>query len=447
MKTVIMAGGRGTRISSVASDIPKPMIKIEGKPVLEHELECLRDQGFTDIILTVSHLGSIIMDYFGDGSGISPATGKPFGVHIEYYFEKEPLGNAGALFKIKDKLDSDFLLLNADAVFDVDFNRFVAFHNQHGGLVTLFTHPNSHPYDSGLIIADKKYSVEQWLVKEDDRPKYYRNRVNAGLHVINPLILDQSGIDADKVGALDDNGKPIKVDLDRQLLKPLAGTGKMFCYDSPEYVKDMGTPERYYSVCEDYKAGRVSGKNLKNKQKAIFLDRDGTINKYVGFLRDIDEFELLDGVADAIQEINASGYLAIVSTNQPVIARGEVSFDELEMIHNKMETLLGQKGAYLDAIYFCPHHPHKGYEGERPELKFDCECRKPKPGMLLKAAQEFNIDLAQSWMIGDGENDIKAGMNAGCKTALIGESAFGQTLNVQSLKEFVDKYISVKKDC
>ena len=439
MKTVIMAGGRGTRISSVASDIPKPMIKIEGKPVLEHELECLRDQGFTDIILTVSHLGSIIMDYFGDGSGISPATGKPFGVHIEYYFEKEPLGNAGALFKIKDKLDSDFLLLNADAVFDVDFNRFVAFHNQHGGLVTLFTHPNSHPYDSGLIIADKKYSVEQWLAKEDDRPKYYRNRVNAGLHVINPLILDQSGIDADKVGTLDDNGKPIKVDLDRQLLKPLAGTGKMFCYDSPEYVKDMGTPERYYSVCEDYKAGRVSGKNLKNKQKAIFLDRDGTINKYVGFLRDIDEFELLDGVADAIQEINASGYLAIVSTNQPVIARGEVSFDELEMIHNKMETLLGQKGAYLDAIYFCPHHPHKGYEGERPELKFDCECRKPKPGMLLKAAQEFNIDLAQSWMIGDGENDIKAGMNAGCKTALIGESAFGQTLNVQSLKEFVDK--------
>lgn len=447
MKTVIMAGGRGTRISSVASDIPKPMIKIEGKPVLEHELECLRDQGFTDIILTVSHLGSIIMDYFGDGSGISPATGKPFGVHIEYYFEKEPLGNAGALFKIKDKLDSDFLLLNADAVFDVDFNRFVAFHNQHGGLVTLFTHPNSHPYDSGLIIADKKYSVEQWLAKEDDRPKYYRNRVNAGLHVINPLILDQSGIDADKMGTLDDNGKPIKVDLDRQLLKPLAGTGKMFCYDSPEYVKDMGTPERYYSVCEDYKAGRVSGKNLKNKQKAIFLDRDGTINKYVGFLRDIDEFELLDGVADAIQEINASGYLAIVSTNQPVIARGEVSFDELEMIHNKMETLLGQKGAYLDAIYFCPHHPHKGYEGERPELKFDCECRKPKPGMLLKAAQEFNIDLAQSWMIGDGENDIKAGMNAGCKTALIGESAFGQTLNVQSLKEFVDKYISVKKDC
>ena len=441
MKTVIMAGGRGTRISSVASDIPKPMIKIEGKPVLEHELECLRDQGFTDIILTVSHLGNIIMDYFGDGSGISPATGKPFGVHIEYYFEKEPLGNAGALFKIKDKLDSDFLLLNADAVFDVDFNRFVAFHKQHGGLVTLFTHPNSHPYDSGLIIADKNGAVEQWLAKEDKRPEYYRNRVNAGLHVINPIILEQSGIDTDRVGTEGENGKPIKVDLDRQLLKPLAGTGKMFCYDSPEYVKDMGTPERYYAVCEDYKAGRVSGKNLKNKQKAVFLDRDGTINKYVGFLRNIDEFELIDGVSDAIKKINASGYLAVVVTNQPVIARGEVSFEELEVIHNKMETLLGKEGAYLDAIYFCPHHPHKGYEGERPELKFDCDCRKPKPGMLLKAALDFNIDLAQSWMIGDGENDVKAGQNAGCRTALIGNESYGQTVTVSSLKDFVEQYL------
>lgn len=431
MKVVIMAGGRGTRISELFPDIPKPLIPIDGIPVLEREICSLASQGFRDIILTVSYLHEKIEEHFGDGS--------KWGLNIEYLVENTPLGNAGALFKLN--LKEDFLLLNADAMFDVDFNRFVDFHKEHGGLVTLFTHPNSHPYDSGLLVADKNGAVEQWLAKEDSRPEYYRNRVNAGLHVINPKVLELSGIDADRVGAVGENGKPIKVDLDRQLLKPLAGTGKMFCYDSPEYVKDMGTPERYYAVCEDYKAGRVSGKNLQNKQKAVFLDRDGTINKYVGFLRDIDEFELLDGVADAIKKINASGYLAIVVTNQPVIARGEVSFEELERIHNKMETLLGKEGAYLDAIYFCPHHPHKGYEGERPELKFDCNCRKPKPGMLLKAAQDFNIDLAQSWMIGDGENDIKAGQNAGCQTALIGSESYGQTVTVSSLKDFVEQYL------
>lgn len=143
------------------------------------------------------------------------------------------------------------------------------------------------------------------------------------------------------------DGKIKKVDLDRQILKPLCGTGTMFCYDSPEYVKDMGTPERFHQVEEDFKKGVVSAKNLKNKQKAIFLDRDGTINNYVGFLRKEEDFELFPGVAEAVKKINESGYLAIVVTNQPVIARGEVTFEGLQTIHNKMETLLGKDGAYF----------------------------------------------------------------------------------------------------
>ena len=423
-----MAGGRGTRITSVASDIPKPMIKIGDKPVLEHELECLRSQGFTDIIITVSHLGHIIMDYFGDGSKVSPATGKTFGVHIEYYFEKEPLGNAGALFKIKEKLTEDFLLLNADALFDVDFNRFVDYHRQHGALVTLFAHANDHPYDSGLLVVDKDNYVQQWLTKEDARPQYYRNIVNGGLHVISPKVLDV------------EINTP-KVDLDRQILKPLAGTGKMLCYNSPEYAKDMGTPERYYAACADYKSGKIQGKNLRNKQKAIFLDRDGTINKYVGYLRTPEQVELLDGVGEAIRKINLSGYLAIVVTNQPVIARGEVTVDGLQEIHNKMETMLGKEGAYLDGVYYCPHHPDKGFAGEVEEFKIVCECRKPKAGLLLQAAKDFNIDLSQSWMIGDSENDVLAGRNAGCKTALIGETDYGQNLQATSLLDFVKEIL------
>lgn len=420
MKVVIMAGGKGTRISELFPDIPKPMIPVCGVPVLEREICSLKEQGFTDIILTVGYKANVIMDYFNDGAKL--------GVHIEYFLEQQPLGNAGALFQLKDKLTEDFLLLNADAMFNVDFNRFVNFHKEHKGLVTLFTHPNNHPYDSGLIIANKDKQVEKWLAKEDDRPEYYQNRVNAGLHVISPEVLNM-------------HITTEKVDLDRQVLKPLCDTGTMYCYDSPEYVKDMGTPDRFEGVCKDFKNGIVEGRNLKNKQKAIFIDRDGTINKYVGFLRDTEQFELLEGVSEAIKTINQSGYLAVVVTNQPVIARGEVTYDGLQEIHNKMETLLGKDGAYLDGIYFCPHHPDSGYEGEIKELKFECQCRKPKPGMLLKAAQDLNIDLEQSWMIGDGKNDIQAGKNAGCRTALIGNEDYGQDLNVDSLGSFVNKVV------
>lgn len=431
MKVVIMAGGKGSRISSIMSGIPKPMIKIMGMPVLEHELYCLRDQGYVDIIITISYLGQIIIDYFGDGSNISPVTGEPFGVKIDYYSEEQPMGNAGALFRLRDKLTEDFLLLNADSVFDVDFNSLVKFHKKHGGLVTLLTHPNDHPFDSGLIFADKLGCVTKWIAKEEDRPLYYRNRVNAGIHMISPQLfkeVDVSFIEKDL-----NMRKIIKIDLDRQILKPLAGTGKMYCYDTFEYVKDMGTPERYQAVQNDYRSGIVQRKNRKNKQKAIFLDRDGTINQYVGFLRKIDDFCLLEGVAEAIKKINSSEYLAIVVTNQPVIARGEVTYYGLEEIHNKMETLLGKEGAYLDGIYFCPHHPNKGYIGEISELKIECDCRKPKPGMLLKAAEDFNIDLKQSWMIGDSESDMILGKQVGCKTILIKETCNGKYYTCKSL--------------
>lgn len=405
-----MAGGRGTRIAELFPNIPKPLIPVAGMPILEREIRSLCAQGFKDIILTVGYLADKIIDYFGDGS--------QFGAKIDYFVEESPLGNAGALFRLREKIgDEPFLLLNADAAFDVDFNRMVAFHQNHGGLVTLFTHPNLHPYDSGLIIADKNGHVEKWLAKEDERPQWYDNRVNAGLHVIDPKVLDISlkSLEINK-----ESGFPQgKVDLDRQILKPLCGSNMMFCYDSPEYVKDMGTPERFHQVEADYKNGVVQAKNLTNKQKAIFLDRDGTINKYVGFLRNIDDFELIEGVAEAIKLINQSGYLAIVVTNQPVIARGEVTWDELNEIHKKMATLLGKEGAYVDGIYICPHHPDKGFEGERPEYKIDCDCRKPKPGLLLQAAKDFNIDLSESYMIGDSRRDVEAGENAGVKKSIL----------------------------
>lgn len=424
MKVVIMAGGKGSRIASVASDIPKPMIPVGGKPVLEHQINCLREQGYKDIILIVGHLGQVIQDYFKDGSWL--------GVNIQYYLEEKPLGTAGALYYFKDILTDDFLLMNGDIIIDVDFNRFVKYHKEKGALASLLTHPNSHPYDSALIEADDNGVVTKWTHKEEERT-VYKNRVNAGVHILSPRLLEQLK-------------EPIKTDLDRDILKPLVSTGCLYAYDSPEYVKDMGTPERYNLVCEDYACGKVRAKNLLNKQKAVFLDRDGTINKYCGFVTKPEQIELIEGVADAIRKINESGYLAIVVSNQPVIARGECTIEGLKSIHDKIETELGVSGAYIDDIFYCPHHPDKGFEGERIEYKIDCDCRKPKPGLLYRAAEKYNIDLSQSYMVGDSYRDVEAGINAGTIAVYIGETEdkpdiIAKAIKYDSLQAFVNDII------
>lgn len=399
MQTVIMAGGKGTRIASVNAEVPKPMLEVCGKPILEHQIEVLKRQKLTDIILVIGYLGNVIRDYFQDGS--------KYGVHISYIEEKELLGTAGSFYYLKDIIQDDFFLLNGDLIFDVDLHRFMNFHKEKHALATLFTHPNNHPYDSGLIIANDDGTITKWIHKEEERG-FLRNRVNAGIHIISPMVLERFT-------------ELKKTDLDREVLKPLIPSGRVYAYDSPEYVKDMGTPERYRQVEQDLLKGRVRARNLDRKQKCIFLDRDGTLNVYKGFLTDIEELELIPGTAEALKCINSSEYLAIVITNQPVIARGECSVQELEEIHNKLETLLGKEGAYIDALYYCPHHPDKGFEGERPEYKIECGCRKPKPGMFLKAAEDYNIDLSQSIMIGDGKNDMEAGKAAGCQTILVDE--------------------------
>ena len=397
MVAVIMAGGKGTRVASVSRDIPKPMLPVNGKPVLEHQIACLQRQGITDIIISIGHLGDQIQAYFGDGSR--------FGVHIRYLREAVPLGTAGALYDLKGSVDEDFFLINGDLIFDVDLHRLMAFHKAAQAAATLLGHPNDHPYDSGVILADAQGRVSGWLTKEEERG-WYRNCVNAGIHVLSPALLEK--LDA-----------PRKTDLDRELLKPLIPTGKVYVCRTPEYVKDMGTPERIAQVERDLQTGLVERKNLRQRQRAVFLDRDGTINRHVGFLRRPEEFQLLEGAAEAIRWINRSGYLAIVVTNQPVIARGEVTWEGLEEIHRKMETLLGREGAYLDDLFICPHHPDRGFPGEVPAYKMDCGCRKPKPGLLLQAAEKYHIDLPGSWMVGDQLQDAQAGEAAGCRAVTL----------------------------
>lgn len=398
MQAVIMAGGKGTRLASVTKDIPKPMVPMAGKPLLEYQVENLKESGVTDIIMIVGYLGDVIRDHFGDGSR--------FGVSISYFVEETPLGTAGAFKYIQNQLEDDFILVFGDLFINVDFVRFMDWHKEHGGLITLFIHPNSHPHDSDILVTDDESRVTEWSRKNTIRERDYRNLVNAGLYIVSRRALEK----------LPDEQK---VDLEKQVIIPLIPEGCIYAYHSTEYVKDIGTPERLYKVEADLANGIPQARNLKNKQRAIFLDRDGTINKYVGFLRSVEQMELEPTAAEAIRLTNESQYLAIVITNQPVVARGEVTLQELNDINARMEMLLGAEGAYIDGLYYCPHHPDKGYPGEVPELKFDCDCRKPKTGLIDRAVEDFNIDLSGSWIIGDTDLDIMTGKNAGIRSILV----------------------------
>ncbi|MBQ6840663.1 MAG: HAD-IIIA family hydrolase [Bacilli bacterium] len=421
MKAVIQAGGKGTRVSSLTGDvIPKPMLEVDGYPMIYYQLMNLKKCGITDVLLIVGHLGHVIKEYFKDG--------KEFGLNIDYYDENpdEPLGTAGALYYLKDKIKDDYIFLLADVFIDIDFNRMIDYHYNKNAVVTLFTHPNSHPFDSDLLVCDNDGKVTKLDSKNNVRDYDYKNVVNAGIMIFGKETLDFIN-------------EPKKYNYEKDIVVPLINEGKVYSYLSSEYAKDMGTPERFERVCTDYKNGLCNKRNLANKQKAIFLDRDGTINEYVGFLRDKKDFKLINGVSEAIKKINNSEYLCIVVTNQPVIARGEVTVEELNDIHMKMETLLGNDGAYIDGLYYCPHHPDKGFEGEIPELKFKCECRKPNIGMIEKAAKDFNIDLDESYMIGDTTLDIKTAENAGIKSILVKTGQAGEDKKFEVKPNFISE--------
>jgi D,D-heptose 1,7-bisphosphate phosphatase len=208
-------------------------------------------------------------------------------------------------------------------------------------------------------------------------------------------------------------------------------------YKSQEYIKDMGTPDRLDKVESDITKGVADSLSNRYPRKAVLIDRDGTINKEVNHLKRIEEFQLLPNVGAAIRKLNRAGFLSVCVTNQPVIARGDLTFDSLKEIHNKMDYELGLQGAYLDHIYVCPHHNESGFDGEVTELKIDCECRKPKTGLIDKAVGEMYIDRGKSWFIGDTTTDIKAGFDAGLRTILVRTGYSGNDRKCQISPDFI----------
>lgn len=414
-QAVILAGGAGTRLRDRLGDLPKPMIPIGGKPLLEHQVELCRRHGFTDLIFLVHHRADLIESHFGDGAR--------WGVSIRHVREPQPLGTAGAVLAGWEHLADQFLVLYGDTMVNVDLQRFWQAHVQARADATLLLHPNDHPLDSDLVEVSAGARVTAFYSRPHPPGIWRQNLVNAALYVLEKQALSKFH-PATTPAAV---AQPRLLDFGHDIFPALLRDGRVLhAYNSPEYIKDIGKPERYDRVCREFENGTIARSSLEVKQRAVFLDRDGTLIVDKPWLASEEGLELLPGVASAIHDLNHHAWRAVVVTNQPVIARGECDEAGLQRIHNKLETLLGMEHAFLDRIYHCPHHPDRGFPGERVELKISCDCRKPNIGMIQRGVNELNLDPGRSWLVGDSTTDLQTARNAGLRSVLVQTGAAGR---------------------
>lgn len=395
---VLVAGGKGTRLVSVAAAIPKALVPIGGKPLLAHHLELAAACGIEHVTIFAGYLAPAIEAFVGDGSS--------FGLHVRVIVEDEPLGTAGALLRSLDELPEDFLVLYGDVMTAVDFHAFGRAHKERQADFLMLAHPNDHPLDSDLLEISAGERVVALHTYPHPPDACYGNLVNAALYAVRRDAL------------LPWADRPGRRDFIKDVVLGLISSGaRVFAYRSSEYLKDMGTPARLQQVEADYRAGRIS--LGKGERPAVFLDRDGTLNVDKGHLYHPRQLELYPGAGAALRFLRESGFRIVVITNQPVIARGEASEEDVAAIHRRLEWDLGQAGAFVDAIYFCPHHPDRGFPGERPDLKIACDCRKPGTGLIEQACRDIRIDLRSSWMIGDQTRDVELARRAGMRSVLV----------------------------
>jgi histidinol-phosphate phosphatase family protein len=398
-QAVILAGGLGTRLRTVIGDVPKALAEVGGRPVLGHQLDLCRRHDFTNVVLLLGHGAQAVQEYVGDGAR--------FGLSCRSVIEDRPLGTAGAVLRSREYLRETFLVMYCDTMLDVDLDRFWRYAENKRALATLLVHPNDHPFDSDLVITDKDDRItgfSRW--KEGAVP--LRNLASAALYIVNRKILE---------GVRTHEGT---LDFGRHVFPDLVGRGEaLFAYRSIEYIKDLGTPERLANVNQDYSTGKVDPSRTGRLRGAVFLDRDGVLNLERNGVLEPSSMELLPGAAEGVKLLNNAGLATVVITNQPYVSHGALTEETLDAVHAIMERDLALGHAYIDAVYYCPHHPHKGYSGERAELKVDCMCRKPNPGMILRAAEDLGINLNDSWMVGDRTADIAAARRGGLRAILV----------------------------
>jgi D,D-heptose 1,7-bisphosphate phosphatase len=406
-QAVILAGGKGTRLRERLGDLPKSLVDIAGIPLLERQINILKKYDYTNIIILVNYQAFYIEKFCKQE--------KFKDIDIIIFNDGEPQGTSGATLKIFDRLHDQVLIIYGDTLFDIDLNRLEKFHKKDSKIAgTLFLHPNDHPEDSDIVELDISGYVTKFHPYPHPKDALLPNLVNAALYILNTAIFKKYV-----------NSKNPS-DFAKNLFPYMLANGEKFLgYSTSEYIKDAGTPERLDKVVYDLSIGIVERANLSHPQKAVFIDRDGTLNAEVGkYITTPELLNIYHGTGGALNKLNSMEWRTILITNQPVIARGECTLEQLGKIHAKLEMEMAKSKAHFDKIYICPHHPDKGFTGELPELKIYCSCRKPRAGMFLQAKKDLNIDLSKSWHIGDSTADLGAAINAGVSSITV-ETGYG----------------------
>lgn len=423
LAALILAGGKGTRLASRLNGLPKPLVNVRGQPLLARQLQAIKEGGINKIYILVNHKAEQIEAYC-----------KPYvspDLEITCIDDGEPAGTAGVVLKSLSRLPpeiDDILIIYGDTLFNIDLKKMYEFYSAHPGAGCLFLHPNSHPQDSDLVGINAAGQITAFYPYPHPEDKDLANLVNAAFYILR----------RDSLEKWKDWLKPGIIDFGKDLFPAMLQAGTiLYAYRSPEYIKDVGTPARLDAAEADIKNGAYNLLTLQKKQKAVFLDRDGVINEENGFINNPEQLKLIPQAAAAIAKLNKSGYLVIVITNQPVIARGECDEEGLAKIHARLDTLLGKEGAYIDRLYYCPHHPDSGFAGERKELKIKCNCRKPEVGMILQSEKDLNLDLSKCWLIGDRSSDILTANRAHIKSILVKTGAAGRDGKYEAKPDYI----------
>lgn len=380
-QAVILAGGRGTRLRPFTLNNPKPMVPIYGKTFLEHLIKLLKENGIKEVVILTGYFGEKIEKYFGDGAN--------FGIKIKYSYtpflneKREENENGVRLKNAQTLLDDLFLLLYCDNYWPFQLNKLVKYFNERNCDLLVTAYSNKDNSTKNNILINEDGFVTNY---DSSRTEQSLNGVDIGFFIVNKKVLKL---------LLKSNSKFEDVVLPKLIRRRrLAG-----------YLSD----QKYYSISNPQRV-KITEKFLAPK-KCILLDRDGVINKKSkrgDYVKKWDEFSFLPGSIEAIKLLNDKGYKIFIISNQPGIAKGKMTEEDLNLIHKKMQQELKSSGAKIDGIYCCPHGWDDG-----------CNCRKPKPGLLFKVSREHFFDLTKSIFIGDDKRDIEAGEKVGCKTILV----------------------------